>query len=133
VKLVDAQEAAKLKVTTLVAAIVLAATFVQAEPASPETCTTADGTTYRPFVATAQAAREIYTAIVHSRGDKIKPGNKILVNDDGSYWTVFQYPARLPPERVVGGMVMVTVVAGGGTLEMTINKCNGSLTAHYSR
>jgi hypothetical protein len=123
-----------LRVTTLVAAIVLGTiTSVQAEPASPETCTTADGTIYRPIVTTAQAAREIYTAIAHSRRDKIKPGNKILVNDDGSHWSVFQYPARLPPDRVIGGMVMVTVVAGGGTLAMTINKCDGSLTAYYSK
>jgi len=106
---------------------------VQAEPASPITCTKADGMIQGPIVATAQAAREIYLAVAHSRRDKIKPANKIVVNDDGFYWTIFQYPAHLPPNRVVGGILMVTVVTGDGTLEMTINKCDGSLTAHYSR
>lgn len=122
-----------LSVTTLVTAVFLGAIGSAQAGVSPETCTTADGTIYRPIVATSQAAREIYLAVAHSRQDKIKRGNKILVDDDGSHWTVFQYPAHLPPDRVVGRMVMVTVVAGGGTLAMTINKCDGSLSIQYSR
>ena len=74
-----------------------------------------DGMIQWPIVATAQAAREIYLAVARNRGDKIKPGNEILVTDDGSHWEVFQYPAHLPTDRVEGGNEIVHVVVGDRT------------------
>jgi hypothetical protein len=123
-----------LKASALIAVTVLGSIIsVHAEQTPSFICAKADGMIQGPIIATAQTAREIYRIVAHSRRDKIKRANEVRVNDDGSYWSVFQYPAHLPSDRVVNGLEMVHVVAGGGTLEMTINKCDGSLTVNYSR
>ena len=85
------------------------------------------------IVPTEQVAREIYEAVARGRGDVIKRANKIMVEDGNDHWEVFQYPKHLPAAQTVHGVTTVTVVQGGGTLEMKINKCDGSVLAHYSR
>jgi hypothetical protein len=72
-----------------------------------------------PMVPTPDVAREIYLAVAKGRRDKILPSNVIEVHDDGDRWSVFQFSEQ--PGR------------GGGLLEMTISKCDGSIVAHYSR
>jgi hypothetical protein len=72
-----------------------------------------------PMVPTPDVAREIYLAVANGRRDKILPSNVIEVHDAGDRWSVFQSSGQ--SER------------GGGLLEMTISKCDGSIVAHYSR
>jgi len=71
-----------------------------------------------PIVPTPEAAREIYVAVANGRGDKLRP-EKVRVVDKGDHWSVFQYAGQF--------------VMGGGTLEMTISKCDGSIVADYAR
>lgn len=69
-----------------------------------------------PFVPTAKVAREIYLAVANERGDKIL--GEVVVSDDGDRWSVGQ---------------QLSGTRGGGTLDMDIKKCDGSMSAHYSR
>jgi hypothetical protein len=74
------------------------------------------------MVPTSDVAREIYLAVAKGRRDEISPSHFIEVLDDGDRWSVLQVRRqRQPGER------------GGGLLEMTIAKCDGSILAHYSR
>jgi hypothetical protein len=84
-----------------------------------------------PIVATAETARSIYVA--KQRGDKVSPENDTVVDDEGDHWTVFQYPKRTSASKTTHAGGEVAVVAGGGTLEMEIDKCTGAIRAHYSR
>jgi hypothetical protein len=81
-----------------------------------------------PIVPTQDVARTIYLAVAKGRGDPIKPGNIVRVDDDGDHWSVLQWAE---PVRLSDGRLSVTM--GGGTLEMAIAKCDGSILAHYSR
>lgn len=85
-------------------------------------------------VPTADAATAVYKAIAKGRHDKIKPTNNILVNDEGDQWGVYQYPKK--DESTFNrrtGIETVRVVAGGGTLELEINKCDGRTIGSYAR
>jgi hypothetical protein len=87
-----------LKTSALAATIVLSSIIsTHAEQTSSVTCGKVDGMIQSPIIATAQTAREIYKIVAHSRGEKIKRGDKIVVNDDGSHWSVTQYPATCRP------------------------------------
>jgi hypothetical protein len=103
------------------------ASFGTASAASVE-CAQPDG--LHPVVATADAAKDIYQAVAVGRGDKIK--DNIVVKDSGPYWNVFQYT---PPfeSKDANGQVAITLVSGGGTLMMQIDKCEGTIDAHYSQ
>jgi hypothetical protein len=97
-------------------------------------CTKQPGMIGDPMVGTADTARSIYLSVAKQRGDKVSPENDIIVEDDGGRWAVFQYPKHIPaPKRTATGEEEVTVVAGGGALEMEIDKCTGAIRAHYSR
>jgi len=72
-----------------------------------------------PMVPTADVAREIYLAVAKGQQNEILPSQSILVRDDGDRWAVFR---PLGQGR-----------RGGGTLDMTIDKCDGSILVHYSR
>jgi hypothetical protein len=104
-------------------AFALAAHAWAAQPAATPTCVKVEGMISGPIVSSPQAAREIYEAIARARGDKILQTNKIVVQDDGEHWSVFQYPANPAGKAVLGG----------GTLDMEINKCDASIRAHYDR
>jgi hypothetical protein len=108
---------------TLIAALgVLYLTMASvAQPAAME-CKKVPGMIAGPMVPTPDVAREIYLAVAKGRRDEILLSNVIKVHDDGERWSVLQVPAQ--PK---GGE------RGGGTLEMTIGKCDGSILAHYSR
>jgi hypothetical protein len=99
-------------------------------PGQPSpSCPTIAGMIGGPLVATPDAAHGIYIAVARSRGDPIHHANRIVVDDEGDHWSVFQFPVRRPTVRP--GEVVVT--SGGGTLDLQINKCDGSLLAHYAR
>lgn len=73
-----------------------------------------------PIVATPDVAKEIYLAVANGRDDPIDPANVIVVEDGSDHWSVLQYRKGSP-------------LRGGGSLEMTIDKCNGAMSASYAR
>ncbi|HZF34308.1 MAG TPA: hypothetical protein VE914_10940 [Candidatus Angelobacter sp.] len=81
-------------------------------------CHKVPGTVAGPIVPAPEAAREIYVAVANGRGDKLRPAN-VRVVEKGDHWTVGQYQGQF--------------VMGGGTLELTISKCDGSILAYYAR
>jgi hypothetical protein len=86
------------------------------------------------IVPSKQVASDIYRAIAQGRGDKIRRSNDVVAEDDGDFWEVSQYPRHLSRERSQNGTDYVTVVAGGGTLQLRITKCNGAIAeANYAR
>jgi hypothetical protein len=108
----------------LIMVIIGCATNSDAAHSAALKCDKLPGMIEGPFVPTPKVAIEIYMAVANGRGDKLLPENVIKVDDDGDHWSVFQSRANLPP-----GQVMY----GGGTLDMNITKCDGSISAHYSR
>jgi hypothetical protein len=91
-----------------------------AQPAAME-CKMVPGMIAGPMVPTSDVAREIYLAVAKGRRDEIFPTHFIEVLDDGDHWSVLQVRRQQRRDR------------GGGQLEMTIGKCDGSILAHYSR
>lgn len=124
------------KVGALILLIALTATSgatAEKTNASPQ-CAKRPGLAGEAAVATADAARTIYLGVAKQRGDKAAPENDVIVDDDGDHWTVFQYPKHIPaPRTSSAGTDEITVVAGGGTLEMEIDKGTGAICTHYSR
>jgi hypothetical protein len=97
-------------------------------------CKQPDGYAIGLVVPTPDAAKRVYEAVATGRYDQIKSSNDILVNDRGDHWEVFQYPKKAPSfERHSDGSETVTVVAGGGTLELEITKCDGRIIGSYAR
>jgi hypothetical protein len=86
-----------------------------------------------PIVATADTARRIYISIAKQRGDQIAPENNILVNDNGDQWSIFQHAKRPEVSKTSNGETIVSITSGGSMLEMEIDKCSGTIRAHYSR
>lgn len=85
-------------------------------------------------VTTPDAARSIYLRELEQRGRVISPGNDVVVKDEGDHWAVYQYPRHIPEPKDNGdGTQTITVVMGGGGLEVEIDKCTGATHAHYSR
>jgi hypothetical protein len=101
--------------------------------AAAQVCDQPAGRAIGAVVPTATAARAIYEAIAKGRNDRIKTANNILVNDKGDYWEVFQYPKKTQSFVRRNGVETVQVVAGGGTLELEINKCDARVLGAYSR
>jgi hypothetical protein len=87
-------------------------------------CNKAPGMIAGPIVPNAEVAKNIYLAVANGRKDQVGPIDLIMVNDGGDHWSVFQRPADPSSGRAL---------FGGGRLEMTISKCDGSILAHYSR
>jgi hypothetical protein len=96
--------------------------------ADPVACV--DGGGLHPVVATADAAKTIYRAVASGRGDSTR--DNIVVEDHGAAWSVFQYT---PPvaENDGKGNPTIILVSGSGTLLLSIDKCDGTIEAHYSR
>jgi hypothetical protein len=94
-------------------------------------CTKEAGYIARPLVPTRQVALRIYLAVAKGLGKKA-PLSKVMVEDEGDHWSVFQFT---PPSTtdLGGDREKVVVVSGGGGLEAEIKKCDGSIAAHYSR
>ena len=99
--------------------------LAQASPAGAEvSCPKAPGMIPGPMVTTPEAAEQIYLTIARARGDKLEVAAKRVVWNEGDHWTVFQ-SFKQPADG--------SVSFGGGLLEMRIAKCNGAISASYSR
>lgn len=107
----------------------------KADSGRPAACEKRDGEMPGPFVPTQEVAKKIYIAIATA----IAPWNMkkypiAVVTDDGDHWSVSQtrrYPKRRSPAvvRMEGKTVeTVEVSAGGGMLDMRIDKCSGAIT-----
>lgn len=88
-------------------------------------------------VPTAQVAKDIYLAIMQARFPKKLQGKKKLaVVDEGESWGV---SASIEPiytmskDKKTSSTMTVTTTSGGGGVEMSINKCNGSIRIHLSK
>lgn len=106
-----------------------------ADSGQPVTCVKRDGEMPGPFVPTPEVAKKIYTAIAAAITPwDMKKYPIVVVTDDGDQWSVSQtrhYPKRKSPAVVrIGGKTTETVEisAGGGMLDMRIDKCSGAIT-----
>ena len=83
-----------------------------------------------PLAPDAATAASIYLAVEKAIPNKSDIEHyHVKVVDDGDHWTVFRYHL---PEPAPDGFV--TVFAGGGQLEMRIDKCTAAIShAGYSR
>ena len=106
----------------------------KADSGKPAACEKRDGEMPGPFVPTPEVAKKIYIAIatVIAPWD-MKKYPIAVVTDDGDHWSVSQtrrYPKRKSPAVVrIGGKTVETVEAsaGGGMLDMRIDKCFGAI------
>ena len=91
-------------------------------------CPNPDG--LHPIVATEDAAKTIYRAVAVGRGDRVK--DDIVVKDGGAYWNVYQFTQPMA-SRDPNGNTTITLISGAGELMLSIDKCEGTIEAHYSR
>lgn len=90
-----------------------------------------------PYVGDLVAARQVATAVIHSveRQAGMDSGARdrsyeLNIEDDGSQWVVYQSMRGYPRHE---GDALV-VMAGGGGVEMRIDKCSGAISQlHWSR
>ena len=116
-----------MRATLFLASGLFAASMSSASAQSFE-CGNPDG--LHPVVATADAAKTIYRAVAVGRGDRLK--DDVVVKDDGSYWSVYQF-TQPTESRDSGGNATITLISGAGELMLSIDKCEGTIEAHYSR
>jgi hypothetical protein len=111
--------------------------LIQISNVSP-TCVKEDGFVAGPVVITKAEAEEIYVAIaraLHPNSWRKYP--VIFVLDGGDHWEVGQKKAGANAKFFRNGnggeTETVTVYAGGGEIEMQINKCDASTKVNFSR
>jgi hypothetical protein len=103
----------------------------QAVAASGSTdCPSEAGFVAGPFVPDATTAAAIYVAVERARFNRdLARYPKVTVTDRRDHWSVFRYPR--PTVHSDGS---ITVVRGGGQLEMEIDKCSGTISrVHFSK
>jgi len=94
------------------------------QPAVGPSCPLPWGTPWVPDKATAKA---IYLAVARTRPwfkSLLKQYPIVVVKDEGDYWGVSQHDNRPPPKPGLGEVI---VTAGGGQLDMEIDKCSGAI------
>ena len=100
-------------------------------------CSKETGFNSRPVVPTERAAKEIYITIARAlfpRSWRKYPD--IFVLDEGEKWSVGQrVETAYKTFKDKNGVEMesTTVQAGGGALEMEIDKCSAVVTVHFAR
>ena len=94
--------------------------------ADPVSCVEGGG--LHPVVTTADAAKTIYRAVAVGRGESTR--DNIVVEDHGAAWNVFQYTPPVAQDDGKGNRAII-LVSGSGTLALSIDKCDGTIEAHY--
>ena len=103
--------------------------------AAPLVCPKEAGLLKGPLVPTRDAARRIYAAVVRA----LKPAGwqsyrHTVVSDAGDNWQVFQWaPPVVTEDPNDPNQATVATTAGGGTFELEIKKCDGSMKAALAR
>ena len=111
----------------LIASALLASSVL---PASAQSFECANPNGLRPVVATEDAAKSIYRAVATGRGDALR--DNIVVQDGGEYWSVYQFTQPVAAKDP-DGSDSITLISGAGELMLSIDKCQGTIQAHYSR
>ena len=105
-------------------AIPLPVGFASAAPGTPA-CLQTLGYMAGPLVPDAGTAKAIFLAIERAIFPVQTPAgdSPVVATNDGDHWSVFRYaePAALPDGSIV-------VTAGGGHLEMDIDKCSAAVS-----
>jgi hypothetical protein len=91
--------------------------FIASLAGASGTCVKKPGLLGGPLVSSAEVAKKIYLAVAKDRKDVVVL-KQLKVRDINDSWAVYQS---------IPGFV------GGGRLEMRIKKCDGAMTAHYSK
>jgi hypothetical protein len=93
-----------------------------------------------PLAMTKEVALGIYNAVVNGQESPRRRRNyEIKIDDEGDNWSVYQMPkggnsTKYFTDKDGRKMEIVTVIAGGGGLEMIIDKCTAAISsAHFSR
>ena len=80
------------------------------------------------LVPNAHVAEQIYRVIVRSLSPKVLQQYPIVVvTDEGDHWAVSQ-TGNEPPPKAAPGAERVTISAGGGQLNLDIDKCTGAIS-----
>jgi hypothetical protein len=78
------------------------------------------------LVPNAHVAESIYRAVARNLYPRVfQKYPVVVVTDEGGYWSVYQTD-NAPPAKAPPGTVIVT--AGGGQLDMDIDKCTGAIS-----
>ena len=93
-----------------------------------------------PLAPTKHVALSIYKAILDGQ-ETLKQRNsyEIKIDDEGNSWSVYQMPKignsmKYFTDKHGRKMETIQVMAGGGGLEMSIDKCTAVISsAHFSR
>jgi hypothetical protein len=103
---------------------------------TPATCPKPDEHIGGPFISTPRAARAVYLAIERDIAPfNLKRYPIVTVHDVGDHWEMSQ-TRRFPPIRHYssGRLETVSVMAGGGMLDLDIDKCTGAISnAQFDR
>jgi len=87
----------------------------------------------------AKTATAVARAIVRGQvGDQryrqLEASNTLKVLLNGDVWSFYYYPRTIAKPVTVNGMVMVTVVTGGGAPELELSRTDAHVISfHYSR
>jgi hypothetical protein len=101
-----------------------------ADPAGPAIapgrCPHVDGFIDGPFVPTKAATRRVYlaTLAIVAPNHRIARHAKVVIEDAGDRWSVYEYEDTPPANEARGEM---TVTIGGGGLSLQIDKCSGAV------
>jgi len=117
-------------------ATVLMASGAEADPAkSAPVCPKEDGRIAGPYVPTKEAAAKIYLTVGQAMFPKLFPQLRkkypiVGVDDEGDKWSVGQSspPPKNPQYTDKHGNQFIVITAGGGMLNMSIDKCTGAIS-----
>jgi hypothetical protein len=103
--------------------------------ANPVSCAVESGSATKPLVSTTGEARNIFLAVARVRDQRHRySGRTVVVEDHGDSWSVFVWtPPIVKTDPRQPEVETVGTTEGGGTLELKIDKCNGAMSASFSR
>lgn len=107
---------------------------VQSGPAWSGVCKKEPGLIAGPFVPDKETALAIFHAVERVKDPYVdkKRLPVVEVSDEGATWVVWRTHRAKPLYKRRDGTVVFRNFDGGGGLEVTIDKCSGAMSAHYS-
>jgi len=124
------------RMSVAILAMALMASGAEADPAKlAPACPKEDGRIEGPYVPTKEAAAKIYLIVGQAMFPKLFPTLRkkypiVSVDDEGEKWSVGQ--SSPPPKKAQytdkKGNQYIVVSAGGGMLNMSIDKCTSTIS-----